>query len=170
MKCDFRHFGAPRKTGKGFTLMEMAAALVIIALMTTSVVVVMNQCIGRTTNYKLRAAAFRIARDNMEKLLNTKTMSESAEFGVSDLNPEIQWETVVEVFNEPIGSAMWLQARSSASYMDTNGEQQTIEFTQWLTGLTGTQQNLVKDQKKREEEYLELYGDLVDPNDLGIDF
>ena len=165
MKYDFRQSVPAPKTRKGFTLLEMTGTIFIIALITTSVVMVMNNCIEATTNYKLKAIAYRVARDNMEKMLNTKKLAESAEFGICELNPDIQWETVVEVFNEPINSNMWLQAKSAASYTDTDGQIQTVEFTQWVTGLTGAQQKLIENQRKREQEFLDEY----DQNPFGDD-
>lgn len=144
-----------KRNCKGFTLLELLATLVIIAVITSSVVIVMNKCLEATINYKLRGQAFQVARDNMENLLNTSALKESAEFGISEVFPAIQWEIVVEVFNEPIKSSMWLQARSLASYTDTEGELQTIEFTEWITALTGPQSDLVKDQRERELDALD---------------
>ena len=163
--CDSDYNLLGNNNRRAFTLLELMGALLIIVIITSSVVITMNRCMDATMNYKLRGQAFQIARDNMELLLNTKSLSESAEFGISELHPAIQWETVVEVFTEPVRSSMWLQARSSASYMDSSGKLQTIEFTEWITALSRAQQNLVEEQRQREQDALEELGENPFGND-----
>jgi len=146
-------------------LIELVAALTILAIVTSSVLVVMNQCIEATIDGRNRATAFRIARDNMEYLLTRSSVKESAEFGSYELNPDIEWETVVETVNNPADSAMWVQAVCLASYTDSEGERQYIELIHWLTNLTAAQQKQILDQKRREAEFMEEY----DQNPFGDD-
>jgi type II secretory pathway pseudopilin PulG len=151
--------------GKAFMLIELVAALTILTIVISSVLAVMSQCIDATIDSRNRAIAFRIARDNMENLLTLPAVRESADFGAYELNPDIEWETIVETVNHPKSSAMWLQAICSATYTDSKGERQSIEFTHWLTDLTIAQQRKIKDQKKREEEFMDEY----DENPFGDD-
>ena len=144
---------------KAFTLIELVATLVIIGIIISSTMVVMERCIGATIDYNARAIAFRLARDNMENLLNNTALEETAEFGIYEFNQDIQWETVVETFTEPINSALWLQAICSASYTDKDGERQSVELTNWITELTATQQRQIRDQEKREQEFMDEFGE-----------
>ncbi len=111
-------------------------ALVILALVSSSVLVVINRCMASTADLALRMQAFEVARENMEKLLASDSVGEMTEYGTSDKYPQIQWQTAVEAFYEPATVRMWLQATCSAEYADSAGEQQTIELTHWLTDLT----------------------------------
>lgn len=150
----------PGKTSvrPAFTLSEVAAALVILGLVTSSVFVVINRCIASTANLALRMHAFEVARDNMEVLLSVDSIKEMVEYGASETYPEIEWEVVVESFNEPTTSDMWVQAVCSATYIDTSGEEQKIELTHWITRLTDEQIEQIAEQKEREREWLAEQG------------
>jgi hypothetical protein len=90
--------------------------------------------------------AFEVARENMEKLLASETVSEISEYGESEKYPEIQWQTTVETFYEPLTSRIWFQAICSTQYTDTEGEEQTIELTHWLTEVSKAQlMQMIKD-------------------------
>ena len=122
-----------------FSLVEAVTALIILALVSSSVLVVINRCITSAAGSSLRMQAFEVARENMETLLSKDSVAEMAEYGSSDKYPEIQWQTVVETFYEPSASRMWVQAICSAEYTDMAGEVQTVELTHWLTDLTKEQ-------------------------------
>ena len=145
-----------KRRGKGgFTLIEVGASLLILALITTSVLVVMNRCIETAIDSRARIQAFELARENMEKLLGSDSVQDTAEFGTSEINPDLRWETVVETFYEPITSRMWVQGICSVGYTGSDGEIQTVELTCWLTDVTESDLKKIRDQEKREREYLE---------------
>ncbi|MGD8501383.1 MAG: hypothetical protein PVJ86_12095 [Phycisphaerales bacterium] len=139
---------------KAFSLAEVVGALAILALVSSSVLVVISRCVASATDSSLRMHAFEVARENMEKLLASDTVNESAEYGESEKYPEITWETVVETFYEPITARMWIRGVCSAQYEDTEGQEQTVELIHWLTDLTKEQ--LLQIMKQEEEE-----GDLL---------
>jgi len=138
----------PRKNA--FSLTEVMMALMILALMSSSVLVVINRCITSSTNSVLQMHAFEVARENMEALLSRDSVEESVEYGTSDKYPEINWQTVVETFYEPITSSMWLRGICSAEYIDSSGQRQTVELIHWLTGLTKEQLMQIMNQQEDE--------------------
>ena len=83
--------------------------------------------------------AFEVARENMEKLLASESVAETSDYGESEKYPEIQWQTMVETFYEPLTSRIWFQAICSAQYTDTEGDEQTIELAHWLTEVSKAQ-------------------------------
>jgi len=134
---------------KGFSLPEVVVAVSILAFISASVLVVINRCIASAADSVLRMQTFEVARENMEKLLVSDSVTEMVEYGNSDKYPEIQWQTTVEMFYEPLTKRMWIGAVCSAEYTDTAGEVQTVELTHWLTDLTKEQ--LLRIIKEREE-------------------
>jgi len=122
----------------------------ILALFSSSVLVVINRCTTSTADFALRMQAFEIARENMEALLSKDSVEETVEYGTSDKYPGINWQTVIETFYEPITSSMWLRGICSAEYMDTTGQRQTVELTHWLTGLTREQLMQIMNQQEEE--------------------
>lgn len=122
-----------------FTLLEVVTSLVILAFASSSVLIVMNRCMATAANSAFQTEAFRIARENLEKLLASDTLSEQVEYGTSDRYPDIAWRTVVEAFSEPATGQMWLRAVCSAEYIDSLGETQTVELVHWITPLTDQQ-------------------------------
>jgi len=137
---------------KGFTLAEVIAALTVLALITSSVLVVVSRCTKATIDQQTKMQAFQIARENMEKLLAADALEETIEFEISEEYPNIKWQTVVEPFYEPITSRMWIKAVCSAMYNDTADEEQTVEFTHWLTDVTKQQMLEIIRQKQLEKE------------------
>lgn len=144
---------------KAFSLLEVMAALSILALVCSSVLVVINRCMTSTANSALRMQAFEVARNNMEKLLTSDSVKEMLEYGNSDKYLEIQWQTTVESFYEPLTSRMWIKAVCSAEYADTAGEEQTVELTHWLTDLTKKDVLKIIEQQQREKEWLAEQGE-----------
>ena len=124
---------------QGFTLVETLVALEIMALIASSVVVVMNRCITSTTNLTLETQAFEVARQQMDQILAKASVQEMAEFGTSEQYPGIEWQTTVEIFEEPVEGATWARAVCSSTYEDVDGQPQTVELTCWLTRLTQDQ-------------------------------
>ncbi|MHC4159161.1 MAG: hypothetical protein ACYSSO_08795 [Planctomycetota bacterium] len=135
-----------------FSLLEVIAALVILALVSSSVLVVINRCMASAAESALRMQAFEVARENMEELLSSDSASVIVEYGTSDKYPQIQWQTAVEAFYEAATERMWLQATCSAEYTDSAGEQQTVELTHWLTNLTKKQMLDIIQQQSKEKQ------------------
>ena len=75
-------------------------ATLILAVITTTVLVILDRCIDATMDLELRMRAFAVARENMERLLGSSSVTEMTEFGIDELNPAIEWETIVEPFYE----------------------------------------------------------------------
>ena len=133
-----------------FTFVEVLTALAILALFSSSVLVVIDRCITSSADFMLRMQAFEVARENMEALLSRDSVEENVEYGNSDIYPEIAWQTVVETFYEPITATMWLRGICSAEYTDTTGQKQTVELIHWLTGLTKEQLMQIMNQQNEE--------------------
>jgi len=136
---------------RGFTLLEVLTALSILAFVSTSVLVVIDRCIVAATDSSLRVEAFAVARENMEKILASNTVKETVEYGTSDTNANISWQTVVEAFSEPIDGTMWVRAVCSAEYEDTSGETQTVTLEHWITELTDQQADQIMSEEDLEQ-------------------
>jgi type II secretory pathway pseudopilin PulG len=139
---------------KGFSLVEAVTALIILALFSSSVLVVVSRSMASAADSALRMQAFEVARENMETLLAKDTVEETTEYGDSDRYPEIQWETTVGTFYEPVTTRMWAQAVCAAEYTDSEGEKQKIELTHWLTDLTAEEMLKIVEQKQKLKEKL----------------
>jgi len=110
----------------------------------------------------LQMQAFEIARENMEQLISTDSVKEYTDFGYSEEHPQIQWQTTVESFFEPITDRLWIQAVCAAEYLDSKGEPKRVELTHWLTDLSTKQiLELIKERKKQQD-YLALIGQLIE--------
>jgi len=155
---------------KAFSLIETVAALAILALICLSVLVVIDRCMASMADSELRMQAFDIARDNMEKLLALDSAKEIVEYGVSEKNAEIEWQTVVETFYEPATSRMWVRAICSAQYTDMAGEVQTVELTHWLTNLTKKQVIEILKQGEKQRLANQVFGTVEEAAEqLGVD-
>lgn len=149
--CHFRNLKLKTQNSKfktAFSLVETVTALIILAITTSSVLVVINRCVSSTADSAIRRQAFEVARDNMEIVLTSTSVSEMVEVGTSDKYPQIQWQTTIEPFYEPVTERMWVQATCSAEYTDTAGELQTVELTHWLTHLTEEQLLEIIEQRR----------------------
>jgi type II secretory pathway pseudopilin PulG len=142
--------------GRAFTLPETAAAIVILALICTSIVIIFDRSIVSAANSALRVQAFEVARENMEKLLASSSVEESVEYGYSEKYPVIEWQTTVETFYEPITNRLWAKAVCSANYIDSDNQQQQVELTNWITDL-GQQQvlEIIKRKLRQKEELVQ---------------
>lgn len=150
---------------RGFTLLEIMAAVAILAVICTTVMVVLNRCMLETINSELKMQAFEAARENMEKLLGETSVSEMVAFGVLEENPEIDWQMVVEPFREPVTSKMWIRAVCTASYKDSTGERREFELRHWITDLSSKQVKQILDQQDRERAFIEETGENPFGND-----
>lgn len=147
---------------KGFTLAEAAAAIIILAFICSSVLVFINRSMESAADAALQMQAFEIARENMEQLISTDSVKEYTDFGYSEEHPQIQWQTTVEAFFEPITDRLWIQAVCTAEYTDSKSELKKVELTHWLTDLSTKQiLELIKERKKQQD-YLALIGQLIE--------
>ena len=99
----------------------------------------MNRYVDSVIDLQLRQEAFELARGNMEQLLAETKLSDIVEFGDSETNPDIEWQTFVEPFYEPITNQMWVRAVCSAGFTDSKGEFENIELEHWITNLNAAQ-------------------------------
>lgn len=155
--CHFRNLKLKTQNSKfktAFSLVETVTALIILAITTSSVLVVINRCVSSMADSAIRRQAFEVARDSMETVLTSTSVSEMVEVGTSDKYPQIQWQTTIEPFYEPVTERMWVQATCSAEYTDTAGELQTVELTHWLTDLTKKQLLEIIEQRHLEKQRL----------------
>jgi len=131
-----------RYAASGFCLIEVVAALTILVFVTISILVVYDRCMIAAADSTLKMQAFEVARENMENLLAQDSVELKVENGQSELYPDIFWQTSVESFYEPLTSRTWLQATCTANYVDTSGNEQTVELKHWLTELS--QEDMLK--------------------------
>lgn len=131
----------------------------ILSMLISSALVVMSNITEGMIDLKSKTQAFSIARQNMEKLLTSASVEDMSEYGVVETNPDMDWQTVVEPFYEPISNKMWVRGICSSSYTDSKGQRQTIELTCWLTGLSAQQIKQIVDQQKRQEEYMAQFSE-----------
>lgn len=137
---------------KAFTLMEVSVALVILGMIAATVLVVINRAIDTVVAWQTKMEAFETARENMEKVLMKKSVSDGMESGISDKNPDINWETTIESFYEPISNRMWARAVCTSKYKDNEGQEKKIELTQWITSISKEQiKDILKWESKQKQ-------------------
>ncbi len=153
----------------GFSLPEVVIALMILAFISSTVLVAINRYTEQAIDRQLRIEAFHLARDNMEKILASDTVEETLEYASSDQNPDIQSTSSVETFYEPKTQRMWIKAVCSATYTDSQNEEQTVEFTHWVTDLSVEQvlQVLKVRQWQRTQQALESTTEPTQPTQSG---
>jgi prepilin-type N-terminal cleavage/methylation domain-containing protein len=152
----------PLSFQEGFSLIETVAALTILSLISFSILVVVDRCVGAMADSDQRMQAFEVARGNMEKLLIQARVEEKIEYGSSEKNPDILWQNTVETFYEPLTSRLWVKATCAAQYSDTEGEVQTVELTHWLTSVTKKQILQMAEQRKKELQRLAEADQLIE--------
>lgn len=174
MKYRFKNNLLAQNRLGGFSLVEAAAALVLLGFMCSGVLVVINRAMEATADSILKQHAFEVARENMEKVLTLKEVSEKTEYGYSEKYPEIEWTTTIETFYEPVDNKMWVQAVCSAEYADSKGELAKVELTHWLNKLSEQQTQQVAAGRKQMEDFMDLKSllesdefELPDINDIG---
>jgi prepilin-type N-terminal cleavage/methylation domain-containing protein len=160
-----------RSHAGGFSLLEVLTALGILALVSSSVLLVINRCLDATADSALRMEAFLLARGNLEQILVSDSVEEMAEYGTSDEYPDISWQTVVEGFPDATTGQLWVRAVCSAEYMDSTGETQTVELVHWITELTDEQAGqLVQEEDLEQLEAEQLILTVEDAADYaGVD-
>ncbi|MBN1787915.1 MAG: type II secretion system protein [Sedimentisphaerales bacterium] len=167
MKWDFRK--NLRNYRVGFTLVEVTASLIILGLITATVLVVANRAIATVVLWQTKMEAFDIARENMEQILAGKKVTDTVEYGVSERNPDITWETTIESFFEPLTENMWVRAVCSAEFTDAGGEEQKVELVHWITSLSKKQVEQILEQQQRQDAYyLSTMGSGGDFDDSGL--
>ncbi len=134
-----------------FTLLEVIAALAILGLAASSVLVVIDRCVSSASDSALRMEAFGLARENLEKILARDSVDETVEYGTSERYADVSWQTVIEGFPEPVTGQMWVRAVCSAEYVDSKGETQRIELIHWITQLTDQQAGQLVGQQDLEK-------------------
>ncbi len=154
------HFRTRNIQKKAFSLVEVSAALIILALVSSGVMVIIDRCANSGADSALRMQAFEVARENMEKLLASDSLKETVDYGDSELYPAVKWETTVETFYEPITARMWVRGVCSASFEDVEGQEQTVELTHWLTDISKDQ--LLKMMNEQDGEQEPLAGQLIE--------
>jgi prepilin-type N-terminal cleavage/methylation domain-containing protein len=142
---------AGRRPQAGFTLLEVIAALAILGLAASSVLIVIDRCVSSASDSALRMEAFVLARENLEKILARDSVDETVEYGTSEKYPDVSWQTVIEGFPEPVSGQMWVRVVCSAQYVDSTGETQRIELTHWITQLTDQQAGQLVGQQGLEK-------------------
>ncbi len=142
---------AGREPQAGFTLLEVIAALAILGLAASSVLIVIDRCVCSASDSALRMEAFGLARENLEKILARDSVDEIVEYGTSERYSGVSWQTVVEGFPEPVTGQMWVRAVCSAEYVDSKGETQRIELAHWIAQLTDQQAGQLVGQQDLEK-------------------
>jgi prepilin-type N-terminal cleavage/methylation domain-containing protein len=143
--------GRQSRRGGGFTLLEVLTALAILALASSSVLMVIDRCVNSAGDSALRMEAFRLARENLEEVLVRDSVEESIEFGTSEKYSDLAWQTVLEAFPEPVTGEMWLRAVCSADYLDSKGETRTVELEHWIMALSDQQAGQIMDAEELEK-------------------
>jgi len=150
MKCYFEKIRSNKFLRSAFSLVEAMAALIILGIVSVSVLVVINRSMASAADSLLKMQAFEVARENMETLLASESVSEEVEYGTSEKYPGIKWQTTVDVFYEPTISRAWIQGTCTGEYVDTSGSEQKVELTHWLTEVS--EKELIAMVEKRWKE------------------
>lgn len=140
----------------GFTMVEVVAATLILSILLSSVMFLMDRYLDAVVDMQLQQRAFEVARANMETLLASDKLSDTSDFGESELYPDITWSTMVEPFTEAYQNRMWIRAVCTAGYTDTKGEPQTVELEHWITSLTPDQIRKILNQQQALGEFYDL--------------
>ena len=122
-----------------FSLAETAAALLILAVICSSVVLVFHNVSKSAANSAIRIEAFEVAQENMERLLASNSVKEGVEYGQSEKYPRVEWQSDIETFYEPVTKRLWARAVCTATYTDIDGQLQKVELVNWITDLTQQQ-------------------------------
>jgi prepilin-type N-terminal cleavage/methylation domain-containing protein len=165
MNCCFNPCQMRRKA---FSLVEVMTALAILALASSSVLIVIDRCVNSAATSAMRMQAFEVARENMENLLSLPSAQEGVEYGESDKYLGITWQTSVETFYEPVTARMWLRGVCKAMYSDPNGQEQSVELSHWLTDLSKEQ--LLQLMKQDDEEFSDVSSQLLESVEEAADY
>lgn len=152
MNCHSKKFIFHKTKSRGFSLVELSAAVVILGFICTSVLVIINNSMEKGSDLVWRTKAFEIARENMERLLARDSLTNETDQGIDSTYPGITWETKVDSIMQ--GDYMWVEAISTASYIDSAGEEQTVELSHWLTSLSKKMMVQIMEQQQKELAWL----------------
>lgn len=139
-----------KDTKPGFTLPETMAALGILAIVCSGVVVVVSRCSDTVISSLAQVRAAELANEQMQQILAKPSVTEGVEYGRSEQYKDLEWQTRIEAFEEPVLGSTWVRAICSVSYTDANGQPQTLELTSWLTRLTEQQLALLSQQPDQQ--------------------
>ncbi|MGE4285836.1 MAG: prepilin-type N-terminal cleavage/methylation domain-containing protein [Phycisphaerae bacterium] len=146
---------------KAYTLVEAMAALLVMGIVVSGVVVTITNCLETMIDMRLENNAVDLARENMEYILSKNDAYEFYDSGVDEFNPDLNWEIGFEVATYPNTSDMWVRAFSTSGYYRTDGEYKTIEFESWIVRLSDEQQQQYKEQATAEQQMLDDVADAV---------
>jgi hypothetical protein len=141
----------------GFTLIEDMAAVALLVFIGASAWIVLERCMLIAADSMQQNRAFEVARENMEKLLGSASVTKKTEYGESEKFPDIHWQTTVEDFYPnpmAFSGRKWVRAICSAEYTDSAGKTKSVELVHWLTDLTEEQTQMLLEQEKLQEEQL----------------
>ena len=159
MNCHFKKFVFQRaKTKpKAFSLIEVVAAVIILGVICTGALVIINNSMEKGSDLMWRMKAFEVARENMERLLARDSLTNETDQGFDEIHTNITWETKVDSIMQ--GDYMWVEAISTATYIDSAGEEQTVELTHWLTSLSKKMMAQILEQQAEEYAWLKQQRD-----------
>ncbi|ARN57832.1 type II secretion system protein [Sedimentisphaera salicampi] len=140
---------------KAFTLLESMAALFVMGIVTTGVMVTISNCIDSMTDMRLEQEAVKLARENMEYLLAEKDVREYVESGVDEYNPNLSWEMGYEVKTFPETDQQWIKAFSMVEFYNSDNELDSVELENWLAKLSMRESQQLEEQRQLEQEYLD---------------
>lgn len=133
-----------------FSLLEVLTALAILAFACSSVLLVINRSMVAAADSAFQMEAFQLARENMERILLSESITENVEYGTSEQYSDISWKAVTEAFSESTTGKMWVRVVSSAEYPDAMGETQTVELVHWVTMLSDQQADQIMEDEDLE--------------------
>ncbi|AQQ09381.1 hypothetical protein L21SP3_01185 [Sedimentisphaera cyanobacteriorum] len=140
---------------KAFTLLESMAALFVMGIVTTGVMVTISNCINSMTDMRLEQEAVKLARENMEYLLAESNVREYVESGVDEYNTNLSWEMGYEVKTFPDTDQQWVMAFSVVEYYNSENELESVELENWLAKLSMRESQQLEEQRQLEQEYLD---------------
>ena len=164
------------RNARAFTIAEVVAAMVLLAMIATLTMTVINRAMFSTMDAELQSQAFEMARESMELLLSADSVEESVEYIESEDNPDLRCEIIVEPFLEPVTNQMWIVAICRSTYTDSDDEPQEIELINWITKVPKKiaaeileQEQLEAESEKSEEDSDETGTDETDIDPSGRD-
>ena len=146
-------FLTTKTKSKGFSLVELTAAVVVLGIICTGALIIINNSMEKGSDLMWRMKAFGVARENMERLLAKDSISSETDQGFDETYPDITWETRVDTMMR--GEIMWVEAVSKAGYIDSSGEEQTVELFHWLTSVSKKMMEQIIKQQAEEDSWLE---------------
>jgi prepilin-type N-terminal cleavage/methylation domain-containing protein len=135
---------------KAFTLAETLAALALVAIVSSGIMMVTIRSSHTMINCLAQLRALEVADEQMQQLLAKASVKEGIEYGRSARYPDIQWQTKIDIFDEPVTGTTWVRAFCSSTYTDANGQPQVIELTSLVSRLTDQQLALLRQSQEQQ--------------------